>query len=203
MARSSLLVHVVMIVIAGAIGYLYIYPTIQQIRQNQDTAVIFDREANRVSLVNSQLQQKIASVNSIPLQDRQKLLTYMPDTLDEVAILRTMESILLSVGIEPATLEFGSIRQENSSSDSFTEAEVGPASKTVSSTVSVMFEASETALFAFFEAVEKSALPFIEKEISLAPDETGRLIAADLVYTVHALAPAVVVSEQFIDDMGF
>ncbi|MFN3188383.1 MAG: hypothetical protein ACK42D_02450 [Candidatus Paceibacteria bacterium] len=192
MARTSLLVHIVMIVIAGTIGFLYIYPMIGQIRENQDTAVTFNREVTRVSAVNGQLQQKLSAINSIPIQDKQKLVTYMPDTLDDVMFMRTMEAILISSGIEPASLQFGGGNagegDQAVSVDEFEEFDSNISNtKTVKSDISVAFEADETSLFSFFAAVERSSVPFVVKEVTLAPSEGGG-ITAELVYSVHALS---------------
>ena len=200
MARTSLLVHIVMIVIAGTIGFLYIYPMIGQIRENQDTAVTFSREVTRVSAVNTQLDQKLSAINSIPLADKQKLITYMPDTLDDVSFLRTMEAILIDSGIEPSSLNFGGggsgddndndIQGQEAQMDSFGEINnVVESPKTIQSDISVSFETDETTLYNFFNAVENSAVPFVVKSAVLAPSEGGG-ITAELVYSVHALAPA-------------
>ncbi len=209
MARSSLLVHMVMIVIAGAIGYLYIFPTIGKIRQNQDMAVVFDTEVTKVSAVNAQLQQKLVAINSIPLEDKQKLVTYMPDTLDDISFLRTMEAILIASGIEPSALKFGSGKNEDGSQDSSggasEESTTATDNRTVQSDVSVSFETTESALFSFFDAVEQSAVPFVIKEMTLAPSEKGG-ITAELVYTVHALAStdpaATTVDDSMNTEMG-
>jgi len=204
MARTSLLAHIAMIVIAGTIAFMYIYPTIQQIRQNQDTAVLFSGEVAKVSEVNAKLQQKVSAINSIPLQDKQKLVTYMPDSLDDVSILRIMEAILITVGIEASTLQFGSGGSEDNgqdvSFDSTLENNVVNDSKTVQSTVAVAFEADEASLFTFFEAVERSSVPFVVKEVELAPSESG-LVSAELVYSVYALASETSSASVFADEV--
>ena len=191
MPRTSLLVHVSMIVIAGAIGFLYIYPTIGQIRDNQDAAVLFSREVTHVSGVNAQLQQKLMSINNIPLESKQKLVTYMPDTLDDVMFLRIMEAILINSGIEPTSLQFGSGKDGNNSQDtnenSLEESSSVTNEKTVQNTILVAFEVDEASLFSFFSAVEKSSVPFVLKEAVLAPIKGGG-VSAELLYSVHALA---------------
>lgn len=193
MARSSLFVHIIMLVIAGAIGYLYIFPTIGKIRDNQDTAVAFSREVAQVSNVNSQLQQKLSAINNIPLENKQRLATYMPDSLDDVTFMRTIESVLFSAGIEPATLQFGSSSNDgddegSSTMDSSNEVDFASSEKTIQSTISVSFETDESSLYSFFDAVEQSLVPFVLKEATLTPSEDGG-VSADLVYVVHALAP--------------
>jgi hypothetical protein len=182
----------VMIVVAGAIGYLYIFPTIGKIRDNQDTAVVFSREVAQVSGVNSQLQQKLTAINNIPIENKQRLMTYMPDSLDDVTFMRTMESILFSAGIEPATLQFGSgsnneEKGQSSTADSSEETIVTSTEKTIQSTVSVSFETDESSLYNFFDAVEQSSVPFVLKETTLTQSESGQ-VSAELVYAVHALA---------------
>lgn len=193
-----------MIVVAGAIGYLYIFPTIGQIRDNQDTAVVFNREVAQVSGVNSQLQQKLTAINNIPLENKQKLVTYMPDSLDDVTFMRTMESILFSAGIEPASLQFGSgskdSEDQGSSADSSEETSVASTEKTIQSTVSVSFETDESSLYSFFDAVEQSSMPFVLKEATLTPSESGG-ITAELVYAVHALATTTTTMAPAVDPM--
>jgi len=191
MARSSLLVHIVMVVIAGAIGYLYIYPTIVQIRDNQDMAVLFNREVAQVSGTNSKLQQKLTAINNISLESKQKLVTYMPDTLDDVTFMRTIEAILFASGIEPSALQFGSgnNNEGNDSSSTATQNEFALVTNKITdeSTINVAFEVDEASLFSFFSAVELSEVPFVLKEAVLTPTEGGA-VSAELIYTVHALA---------------
>lgn len=206
MARSSLLMHIIMMSVVGAIGFLYIYPTIGQIRINQDTAVLFAKELTKVSAVNDQLEQKLVSINNIPLQDKQKLITYMPDTLDDVMFLRTMEAILLASGIEPSTLQFGSGKDSNNeqsaSSDDSQEASTVTDKMTIQNNISVAFETDETSLFGFFAAVEQSDVPFVIKEAVLTPSDGGG-VAVELVYVVQALSPVKSPVAVVEDLMGF
>lgn len=210
MARSSLLVHVVMVIVAVTIAYLYIYPTVQQIRENQDTAVLFDKEVAQVSSVNAQLNQKLTAINSIPLEDKQKLMTYIPDNLDDVTFMRTMEAILFASGIQPTTLQFGSgsnnegaENSQTSTLDEFGQTQTAASdSKTIQSTLSVSFETDETSMYSFFEAVEQSAVPFVIKEASLSPSEEGGGVTAELVYSVHALATTTLLTSSSGDVMN-
>lgn len=202
MATSSLLTNIIMLVIITGIGYFYIYPTVGQIRENQDVAVTFATELTKVSAVNSQLQEKVTAINNVPLQDKQKLATYMPDTLDDVALMRTMESILIAVGIEPDSLAFAggaSDGSQNTQTDTSQEVADGVDSITVESTISISFETDEDTLYSYFAAVERSVVPFFLKNATLTPTEAG-LVSADLTYTVFALAPATVSNSTNADN---
>jgi len=195
MQEPSLFMHVVMIGIVVGIGILYIKPTVEVIGENQDTKATFAREVDRVSAVNTRLAQKVAEINAIPLDDRRKLATYLPDTLDSIAVMRTVESMMEGISITPTSLEFDGVATPAGQSES-------SASSLESGSISLSFETDEPSLFVFFSTIEQNEFPFIIKEASISPTDEGT-ISAEFVFTVFSLPVAtsgVVSGTEFSDE---
>jgi hypothetical protein len=207
MQQTSIIRHIIMILIAGAIVVLYIQPTIQQIRQNQDSAVLYNAEVEKVTMVNQLMAQKLATINSIPLTDRQKLITYMPDNVEEVSVLRTLETILFSVGIQPSTLELSDEASDVNNSESQDALLTGDVtmSLTQKKDIAVSFVTDEATLQLFFRTIASSDIPFVLHSATITPQENNQ-VAVDITYSVFSLLPAsstVGDSAILVDDMNF
>lgn len=184
MGRANLVTHIIMITVAGAIVFLYILPTIRRIKDNQDTVTVFKNEVAKVSQVNTLLDQKVIKINSIPLEIRQKLTEFVPDAIDELAIMRTLEAILIASDLVPLSL---SIEANDASGNSSTQPEqIADLMKTV--TIATTFETNQETLYKFFQNIQTSSYPFVIKELSITPAE-GTLLAIDVKYKVNSLDP--------------
>jgi hypothetical protein len=186
MKQASLITHLMLLTVAVMIGYVYIYPTVLAIGVNQDTAVMFNNEIPKVKEFNSQLEQKLMVINSIPFEERQKLSIYMPLSFDELALLRTFEAIMLSVGIEPSALEFE--RGETDASAASSQDGKANIPYTIVANVSASFVAREEVVMNFLDAVALSTVPFVLETLELTPTEDGR-VTVEVMYSTYALAP--------------
>ncbi len=94
MSKFGLLTQVAMILIAVAIGILYIKPTVTSIRETEDSISLYEHEVDNVSAVNQNLAAKIMTIDAIPAADSQALLRYLPDSVDEIAVMKDIVAIL-------------------------------------------------------------------------------------------------------------
>lgn len=111
MILNSFIPQVVMLVLAGGILFSYVQPTFAKIGLTQNAIQRYQIERQKVSDVNQKLADLVAKVNNIPTEDQRALMTYMPDTVDHVAVSRdfftiakTSEVYLASVRYEGAVL---------------------------------------------------------------------------------------------------
>lgn len=107
MMQYSLIVQVVIIVIAGAIGLFYIRPQFTEISMLQDDLSELEQAIKQVSDVNQELARKLGEVNNIPNNNRTALTRYLPNQLDEVAVLKDLQTItsLSSVTLESVSYD--------------------------------------------------------------------------------------------------
>lgn len=111
MILNSFIPQIVMLVLAGGIIFSYVQPTFAKIGSIQDAIGRYQTEQKKVSDVNQKLADLVAQVNNISTDDQRALLTYMPDTVDHVAVSRDFfnmaklsEAYLVSVIYDGAVL---------------------------------------------------------------------------------------------------
>ncbi len=99
MTGNSLLAQIVIAALAVGIVIAYIQPTIMKIGERQDEIAQTKEELEKVTAVNNRLAELVASVNAIPQVDKDSLLEYIPEELDEVKVLKDLTSISAIVGV--------------------------------------------------------------------------------------------------------
>jgi Tfp pilus assembly protein PilO len=96
MQNLSLVKSIFFLLTASIIGYFFIIPQVSNIRLNQDQKSIFDAEINRIAGVTQTLLQFQSAIASTPVTDRQKLIRFLPSELDELLIMRDIETLLVA-----------------------------------------------------------------------------------------------------------
>ncbi|MES2748850.1 MAG: hypothetical protein V4606_00435 [Patescibacteria group bacterium] len=100
MNKFSFLTQIGMVAIAVTIVLMYIQPKITSIREIQDLTANYEVETQNVSQVNENLKSKIAAIESISPQDAQALARFMPDQVDDIAVLKDLSLILESQSVQ-------------------------------------------------------------------------------------------------------
>lgn len=98
MSRISLLGLVGMIVVAVTIGIMYIKPTVSDIRVIEQSTIKYKAEIEKVSEVNTTLAAKLAELDALTPADTDALKRYLPDTVDEVAVMKDITQIFATAG---------------------------------------------------------------------------------------------------------
>lgn len=106
MNKFSFFTQLVMIAIAIAIVFMYIEPKISSIRDTQDLVTNYESETQNVSRVNESLKSKIAAIDSIAPEDSQALARFMPDTVDEIAVLKDLEALIKTQAVTEYDVEY-------------------------------------------------------------------------------------------------
>ena len=107
MSKLSLFTQIGMIVVAVIITVLYIKPTVANIRSTEETTATYSAEADKVSDVNKMLSEQVAKVNSVTSADGEALKRYMPDSVDEVAVMKDLSAIFTALNIPLTALTAG------------------------------------------------------------------------------------------------
>ena len=90
MNQINLFVQIVMIAIAVGVVIFYVNPTVANIKQTQDLNQKYLDEINKVVTVNSLLQENVNQISSISRENKKALLRYLPDSVDEIAVLKDL-----------------------------------------------------------------------------------------------------------------
>jgi hypothetical protein len=126
MIPTGLFTQILMIIVSVAIILTYVKPTFLELSKTQDDIAVYREEQEKVIAVNSRLADLTAKISSIPVSDQRKLLTYLPDTLDEVMVARDLLFITVESGASYESVEYANDnakkgRSNTSNSDSGNE----------------------------------------------------------------------------------
>lgn len=106
MIPKGLFTQIAMIILSVGIAFSYVSPTFTAIGEKQDSLALYQAELRKVEAVNQKLESLLAKDNGIDPDDRAKLLTYMPDRVDEVAVMRELSFIVEQSGMTLNTIEY-------------------------------------------------------------------------------------------------
>jgi hypothetical protein len=90
MIPKGLFTQIGMVIVAVAIIIMYVKPTFFEIGSVQDTIGVYNKKREEVETVNSKLSSLLSSISNVPNEDNRRLYTYMPDEVDEIAVLRDL-----------------------------------------------------------------------------------------------------------------
>lgn len=88
-----------MIAIAVAIVFTYIQPLFTSIQETQVDIATYQSERQKVSSVNALLATQVSQLGTVSSFDQQRLATYMPEQVDDIAVSRVIESITAEAGV--------------------------------------------------------------------------------------------------------
>jgi len=97
------------IVAAGlslTIGYFYVQPTVAEIGETQTETAQYETERRKIESINNQLAMHLATLDSIPPTDRERLVTYMPRAIDEVSVMRDISFIVERANVDNIGLSY-------------------------------------------------------------------------------------------------
>ena len=106
MITKNIFIHVAMIAISIGIIFTFVEPTFGQIGKLQDDIVVYQVEQQKVSSVNNQLMALVNVLNNVAPDDQRRLLTYMPDEVDTINVVRDLSLISEEAGVTYISAEF-------------------------------------------------------------------------------------------------
>lgn len=99
MIPSGLFTQIALIALSVGIIFTYIEPAFQEISQSQEQISVYQLERGKVAAVNSSLEQKLGIIESVFQTDREKLLSYMPDLVDPLVVMRDLQTMSEGAGL--------------------------------------------------------------------------------------------------------
>lgn len=182
---NSPVIQLFLVILAGAIVILYVRPTITTIRATQDKIGVYQNELTRVAGVNSQITQYKNNINSLSLDDVQALERYLPNTIDELSVMRDLEAIAAETGVTLTSLAY-----EGQTAVATDENGIQLAAPTLpSATFKIGATMSYDTMKIFLAALESNNYPLVVEKLDVSPDEEGTLGLAASIITYALTAP--------------
>ena len=107
MIPYGLLSQISLIIVAVALTLTYVKPMFVKISDVQDKIALYQEEKDKVSAVNQKLATLVQQVNAVSLEDHKRLLTYMPNSVDTIAVPRDIEAIAAEAGVLVRSITYG------------------------------------------------------------------------------------------------
>jgi hypothetical protein len=184
MITNSPFVQLFMVVLALAILFLYIRPTVTEIRATQDNISAYENELDRVTNVNDLLRSHTSAIDALPLSNIQALERYLPSQVDEIAIMRDLELIVNEVGVQLVTLEFAG-SDANVSADPSLEV-TSRGNNPIATKFHLGVTSSYDELKTLLSAIEINNYQLSIDSADITPTEDGKL-NADIVLVAYSL----------------
>ena len=198
---TGLFSQIALIILSLGIIFTYIKPALGEIGTLQDNIAVYQTERQKVTDVNQKLERVASAVNSISPDDQKRLLTYMPDQVDSVAVPRDLNSIAQTAGVILSQIKYEG-PQEGAAASGFVDPSQLPVSSGFSNfepeahIFTFQFEASYDQIKTVLGLIEKNAYPLEVREMSIEKTEGGFLSVNMKLVTYDRLPPPVPVAEM-------
>lgn len=116
--KYSLLMQVVLIGAACVIIFTYVMPKFEETKTVQDEIFKYSNAVEKASQYNTRLRELLSKKDAFPQEGVVSLEKFIPLSIDEIAIMHDLESILTAKGIEITTL---TVSEENKPSGASVE----------------------------------------------------------------------------------
>lgn len=108
MIPQGLFTQIALIILSVGILFTYVHPKFEEISANQDSIAAYREEQQKVSAVNATLSALSAKANSLSPDDQSRLDTYLPNSVDGIAVQRDLLFIAEEAEIELTSLAYAS-----------------------------------------------------------------------------------------------
>jgi hypothetical protein len=109
---NGLFVQLMMFVTAIGLAFFYVKPTLGFIGELQNNILEYQTEKQKVEAVNKTLIEDVALVNSISAESMKRLVTFIPDTVNHVAVIRDIYYIGLEAGFDIADIRYEGVSDQ-------------------------------------------------------------------------------------------
>ena len=165
-----------MIVVAVTIAIMYIRPTITEIRSIEDTTAEHKREITEVSDVNESLRIKLAAIDDIDTSDSASLLRYLPDSLDEIEVMKDIIAIFAAVDVTVKDIKYAKPLAVSGSAESESETVIkDPLDGLAQHIFSVTADLDSSQLMNLLNALEINNYLLQVSALKVNPTETNNL----------------------------
>lgn len=170
MSNFSLFTQIGMIVVAITIMFTFIKPTYANIQSIRDLTDTYKTEANKVKDVDDLLIKKASIVDGVSAADTAALKRYVPDAIDDIAIMKDIQAIFTGLA-----MPLLSLAANGGSASAVTVDGVTGTGGLVSHSFTLATKVSYDELKTLLKVVEVNNYLLQVDELSITPSESGSL----------------------------
>lgn len=178
--------QVVMIAVSVAMIFTYIKPSFTQMTDTQNTIAVYQEEISKVADVNQKLQSLVGEVEGVSSDDKKRLLAFMPDSVDTIAVPRDIQAIADDVGVLVRDISYKGPVKITPSVDGTIDPSIPE-----QHTFELSFESSYGQLKQVLKAFEENRYPLEVSELEITKMEGGFLNVFMRVISYDSVTPAV------------
>ena len=180
MKPLGLVSQILALVLAVAIAFLFVRPTFSEIGALQTDIQNYKTERQRVVEINQLLASKVAILEGVSPDNVDRITTYMPSYVDEVKVLRDLQSIADSSGVIYSAIQFDKQFGSQSSVDQDLN---GGASEPVPYSFTVGVEGNYSNIKSFLSALEQNHYPLQIYNADLSSTEGDFMLLTTTIVT--------------------
>jgi hypothetical protein len=192
MIPYGLFTQFLLLIFSGLLAFTYIKPTVADISQAQAKIETYNQEINKVSSVNNTLSSLVLEYNNISSTDRMKLLTYMPDAVDTIAVPRDISAIAQKTGLLVRQISYKGPFQSTGDVVSFDGVMQTSDLAPEPHSFTVLLEGSYAQLKEMLLLMESNAYPLEVNKLSVTEGEGGFLVVDMEVITYDLITPSII-----------
>lgn len=199
MMPTGLFSQIALIILSFGIIFTYIKPVLGEIGTLQDNIAVYQTERQKVTDVNQKLERVSSAVSAVNADDQRRLLTYIPDQVDSVAVPRDLNSIAQSAGVILSQIQYEGPQEVTETSNFVDPSQVPVSSVGYEPEAHVFtfeFVASYDQIKVVLAAIEKNAYPLEVHNMTIEQTEGGFLAVTMELITYDRLPPPVPVIDQ-------
>jgi len=182
MLSKNLFIQIAMIIISIGIIVTFVEPTFSEIGGLQDDIAVYQTERQKVSSVNAQLDSLITVLNTVATDDQRRLVTYMPDEVDTINVVRDLSLISDEAEVVYISAAYVGEATSNTEQDDSGEAEfVQPQEYTFDLSIEGTYEQIKN----LFGLLEQNNYPIDVQTLSIQMKDGG-FLTADMGLSVYA-----------------
>lgn len=183
MIPKGLFTQIILVLIAVGIIITYIKPEFSSINETQNSIASYQEENSKVKEVNDELERQVSIIENISQDDYRNLLTYMPDEIDSIAVMRDLKFIAEDAGVVLSSVsDLGEVASDNSQNelyfaetfDPYAEPLVQDKKPTVHA-FSLSVQGSYLQIKGLIDRFEQNNYPMVVSELEIKSSEGGFL----------------------------
>lgn len=179
MIGNSLITQIGIIAVSVGIILTYIKPAFGDIKSTQDDIAKTEEQYANVKATNDLLKSLYDNLNAIPQANKNALFTYLPDTTDEVLVMKDLTSIAKDSEVFIKELSFEGFDSKSKSASVAGENLPAPQS------FKIGLSSSYEQLKDFLQRLEQNNYPLVVDTLAITPTDSG-LLDSDLTIITYS-----------------
>lgn len=168
MNPAGAFIQIVLLIVSVVIGFTYLKPTFLDIQSLQDEKQRYIDERTRVDEVNRLLQSLVNEYESVSVDNLRKLNAYIPDSIDELEIMRTIMAVSEESEVNVESISIESSGTYAGSEDDDNNYQTGEFSVSLSGPYDNMKP--------FLARLERNASPLLVSNIEIGPNNNVNVV---------------------------